>query len=215
MGKTKRNNPEIKSQNTKQIKGVKRRRLLPTRRFFLLTFALVSVLSIGGFLKTQFKTKTTNDSAVSNLNEPDFLRETLADEIQVEGREDSALLLDYMFRAENLIAAGNSSDAVIAAIEAEKYSANASFDDLLRLSQVFSKLGNQEKASEYLLLASESIYAVDDVSVQLQAYDFFRNAGLSDQSQKHYEKAQMLDSKAVADYEANKNSNQTVDDGPN
>lgn len=143
--------------------------------------------------------------------QPDFTEIIANEEINPEGLSDEELQLSYIVRAETLAHNGRND-------EAKKTLAKVGLDSiddyqlLVRISQIFSQINEPERAKALLVESSNKVLNIEDVTVQIQAYEFYTSLQLPEYAEKHKQKAMQLNPQAYEDYK--KLEQEKFNDGP-
>lgn len=183
--------------------------LLRKASLAVIFLVVIGLAGVYVYQKNADRNKTNQNASAP---EPDIVRDSLRGEIVTEGRDSKDVLNDLMFRAENYIKVQNPVKARESAEQAEQFLSQAGKDEYLRLSVIFTQLGDKDKPVKYLKLASKEILKIRDISVQLQAYSMFNKFGMKDEATQHLTSARAIDANAVKKYETDMNAE--VDDGP-
>lgn len=141
----------------------------------------------------------------------DFAEIIVNEEVNPDGLSEEELYLSYMVRAETLARNGRNEEAK----EALEKVATDSIEDyqlLVRISQIFSQINEPDRAKELLVESSNKVMAIDDVTVQIQAYEFYTNLQLPEYAEKHKQRAMQLNPQAYEDYK--KLEQEEFSDGP-
>ena len=170
----------------------------PHKKIIIGVIVLVLIMSaVYFFLK---KRESPQNNTETGNAEPNFVNESLATELETEGRTNQDQFNDHLFRAENYVKADNIDAAREHAHIAEGLVDTSDYISLLRLSQVFSLIGDVEKSNSLLVKASEQVLSNDDAALHMQMYTLLIAADKTDQAAKHYDRAKEIDSAYVRSF---------------